>query len=57
MPTPMSLDEIVVLLHKVRREIDMIGRRLDIAVVDISAHRDAQQSKPRKATKKKKKAP
>lgn len=55
MPTPMSLDEIVVLLHKVRREIDMLGRRLDIAIVDVSAHRDAQNSKSRKANKKKRK--
>lgn len=56
MPTPMSLDEIVVLLHKVRREVDMLGRRLDIAIVDVAAHRDAQSSKPRKANKKKKKS-
>ena len=55
MPSPMSLDEIVVLLHKVRREVDMLGRRLDVAIVDIAAHRDAQSSKSRKATKRKKK--
>lgn len=54
MPNPMSLDEIVVLLHKVRREVDMLGRRLDIAIIDVSAHRDAQNSKSRKATKRKK---
>lgn len=56
MPTPMSLDEIVVLLHKVRREIDMLSRRLDIAIIDVAAHRDAQNSKSRKANKKKRKS-
>lgn len=56
MPTPMSLDEIVVLLHKVRREVDMLGRRLDVVIVDVAAHRDAQSSKSRKANKKKKKS-
>lgn len=53
MPTPMSLDEIVVLLHKVRREVDMLGRRLDIAIVDLAAHRDGPKS--RKAPKRKRK--
>jgi hypothetical protein len=52
----MSLDELVVLLHKVRREVDMIGRRLDIAIVDIAAHRDSKSGpKSRKAPKRKKK--
>lgn len=56
MPTPMSLDELVVLLHKVRREVDMIGRRLDVAITDIATHRDSKAGpKPRKATKRKKK--
>lgn len=53
MPTPMSLDEIVVLLRKARREVDMLGRRLDIAVMDLSAHHDGLKS--RKATKRRKK--
>lgn len=56
MPTPMSLDEIVVLLHKVRRDIDMLGRRIDIAAIDVAAHRDAKiNTKSRKATKRKRK--
>lgn len=54
MPNPMSLDEIVVLLHKVRRELDMLSRRLDVAIVDLSAHRDGLKS--RKATKRRKKS-
>jgi hypothetical protein len=50
----MSLDEIVVLLHKTRRDVDMMLRRLDIAITDLATHRDAQASKSRKATKRKK---
>lgn len=55
MSTPMSLDEIVVLLHKTRRDMDLMLRRLDIAITDLAMYRDAQVNKPRKATKRKKK--
>ena len=51
MPSPMSVDELVVLLRKMRRDIDMISRRLEIVITDLAAHRDS--SKPRKARKRK----
>lgn len=53
MATAMSLDEILVLLHKIRRELDMTGRRLDIAAVDLAAHMAKNTQAKKRATKRK----
>lgn len=54
MANAMSLDEILVLLHKIRRELDMTGRRLDIAATDLAAHMANKTTQAKKrATKRK----
>lgn len=54
MPNPMSHNEIAALLVKVRKELDFLSKRLDIAAQDVLHHAD--NSKSRKANKKKRKA-